>query len=133
MKFCYFKRFLIILIWILFISLDMQHLFINVPKYVNHHMFIYVNILSELEKNKRLHIISGKGAATPADQTGCRKGQLTFQSRNKAEAYALVSDLLHTKLYIMGIIAHSSRIRPSYVYFKVAVVNVWQQMDSGSA
>lgn len=31
----------------------MQHLFINVPKYVNHHMFIYVNILSELEKNKR--------------------------------------------------------------------------------
>ena len=110
----------------------MQHLFINVPKYVNHHMFIYVNILSELEKNKRSHSISGKGAATPENQTGCSKGQCTFQSRNKAVAYALVSDLLHTKLYTMGIREHSSRIRPSYVYFKVAIVNVWQQIDSGS-
>lgn len=76
--------------------------------------------------------MKGKGTATPENQTGCSKGQLTFQSRNKAVAYALVSGLLHTKLYIMGIIAHSSRIRPSYVYFKVAIVNVWWQMDSGS-
>jgi len=47
-------------------------------------------------------------------------------------AHTVVSDLLHTKLYIMGIIVHSSRIRPSHVYFKVAIADVWQQMDSGS-
>lgn len=110
----------------------MQHLFINLPKYVNHHMFIYVNILSELEKNRRSHSLSGKGAAAPENQTGCCKGQLTFQPRNKAVAYVLVSDLLDTKLCIMGIRADSSRIRPRYVCFRATVVNVWQQMDAGS-
>lgn len=111
----------------------MQHLFINVPKHVNHHMFIYVSMLSKLEKNKRSHSISGKGTATPENQPGCSKGQITFQSRNKAVACALVSDFLHTNLDVMGILAHSSRIRTSYVYFKVAIVNVWQQMDSDPA
>lgn len=32
----------------------MQHLFINVPKYVTHHMFVYVNIPSELEKKEKV-------------------------------------------------------------------------------
>lgn len=70
---------------------------------------------------------------TPENQPGCSKGQKTFQSWKKAVAYASVSDLLHTNLYVTGITALSSRIRPGYVYFKVAVVNVWQQMDSGPA
>lgn len=38
----------------------MQHLFINVPKYVNHHMFIYVSMLSELEKIKGRTVFLGK-------------------------------------------------------------------------
>lgn len=94
-----FWTLLITLIWISFLSLDVQHLFINVSKYVNHHMFIYINILSKLGKNKRSYSISGKGATTPENQTVISKGQLTFQSRSKAVAYALVSDLLHAKLY----------------------------------
>lgn len=84
-------------------------------------------------KKKRWHIISGKGTATPENQPGCSKGQITLQSWNKTVAYALVSDLLHTNLYVLGIIAHNSRIRPSYLYFKVVIGNVWQQMDSGPA
>lgn len=87
-------------------------------------MFIYVNILSELEKIKGRIVFLEKAQPPPENQTGCSKGQLTFQSRNKAAAYVLVSDLLDTKLCIMGIIAHSSSISPRYVYFRAAIVNV---------
>lgn len=132
-KFCSFKLFQSLLSESHFLSLHMQHLLIYVPKYVNPP---YVHLCEHAEwvrKNKRSHSIFGKGTATPENQPGCSKGQVTFQSWNKAVAYTLVSDLLHTNLHVTGIIAHSSRIRTSYVYFKVAIVNVWQQMDSGPA
>lgn len=69
-----FQTLLITLIWISFLSLDLQHLFINVPKYVNHHMFNYVNIL--LGRNKtRSHSIFGKGTVTPENQSQSAVGK----------------------------------------------------------
>lgn len=110
----------------------MQHLFINVPKYVNHHMFIYVSMLSELEKRKGGILFLGK-ARHPRKSAWLFQRSENFSVTEKSCGIRVGFRPSNTNLYVMGITAHSSRIRPGYVYFKVAVVNVWQQMDSGPA